>query len=234
MAPTRVVLGTMPPLLGDIVRETLFHQTDVEVLAEVRPSRRGSTPPCTHTGAHVAILGISPGDWSTLSGLLSDLLAGHPWLTVMRSRATGATAYVHSAPAAHRRPSTTSRRGLARRAIRADRHRGCTSPPPSFFRRLIDSGRSPGVPDNGARRGDPPPHAPQPLRPVRYFSLSTARRQREESPISGGGLMAKKTPATIEQIDGGDGAVAHPPRSMSSCSRHFSEATRASRPDATS
>ena len=94
MAPTRVVLGTMPPLLGDIVRETLFHQTDVEVLAEV-DTRDEVDSAVTHTGAHVAILGISPGDWNTLSGLLGDLLASHPRLTVIALASDGRNGYVY-------------------------------------------------------------------------------------------------------------------------------------------
>ena len=94
VAPTRVVLGTMPPLLGDIVRQTLINQTDVEVLAEVG-TRDEIEPAVTHTGAHVAILGISPTDWSTLSGLLRDLLASHPHLTVIALASDGRSGYVY-------------------------------------------------------------------------------------------------------------------------------------------
>ena len=94
MAPTRVVLGTMPPLLGDIVRETLIHQTDVEVLAEVDTHGEVDSA-VTHTGAHVAILGVAPDDWSTLSGLLSDLLASHPRLTVIALASDGRNGYVY-------------------------------------------------------------------------------------------------------------------------------------------
>jgi len=94
VAPTRVVLGTMPPLLGDIVRETLIHQTDLEVLAEV--GTRGEIDfAVTSTRAHVAILGISPGDWGTLDVLLRQLLKSHPQLRVIALASDGRSGYVY-------------------------------------------------------------------------------------------------------------------------------------------
>ena len=94
MAPTRVVLGTMPPLLGDIVRETLVRQSDVDVLAEVG-SRGEIMSAVEQTGAHVVILGMSPDAWSSLSGLLRDLLAHHPRLTIIALASDGRSGYVY-------------------------------------------------------------------------------------------------------------------------------------------
>ena len=93
MAPTRVVLGTMPPLLGDIVRETLV-QSDVDVLAEVG-SRGEILSAVEQTGAHVVILGMAPDAWSSLSGLLRDLLTHHPRLTVIALASDGRSGYVY-------------------------------------------------------------------------------------------------------------------------------------------
>lgn len=94
MAPTRVVLGTMPPLLGDIVRETLIRQTDFEVLAEVE-TRSEIISAVQHTRAHVVVVGISPDDWSTLSTLLRELLAQHPRLTIIALASDGRSGYVY-------------------------------------------------------------------------------------------------------------------------------------------
>lgn len=94
MASTRVVLGTMPPLLGDIVRETLINQTDLEVLAEV--GTRGEIDSAvTSTRADVAILGIGPSDWSSLDTLLRELLASHPTLRVIALASDGRSGYVY-------------------------------------------------------------------------------------------------------------------------------------------
>ena len=94
MAPTRVVLGTMPPLLGDIVRETLTRQTDFEVLAEV--ATRGEIAPAVQrSGAHVAIVGLAAEGWSSLGGLVQELLAHHPRLTVIALTSDGRTGYVY-------------------------------------------------------------------------------------------------------------------------------------------
>ena len=94
MAPTRVVLGTMPPLLGDIVRETLTRQTDFEVLAEVQ-TRGEIMPAVQHTGAQVVVVGIAAGGWVGLSALLRELLAVHPRLTVIALASDGRSGYVY-------------------------------------------------------------------------------------------------------------------------------------------
>jgi DNA-binding NarL/FixJ family response regulator len=84
----------MPPLLGDIVRETLIHQTDLEVLAEVgTPSEIDSA--VTSTNADVAILGIRPGDWATLDQLLRALFTNHPRLRVIAIASDGRSGYVY-------------------------------------------------------------------------------------------------------------------------------------------
>ena len=94
MAPTRVVLGTMPPLLGDIVRETLTRQTDFEVLAEV--ATLGEIAPAVQrSDAHVAIVGLATDGWSSLGGLVQDLLAHRPRLTVIALSSDGRTGYVY-------------------------------------------------------------------------------------------------------------------------------------------
>ena len=94
MAPTRVVLGTMPPLLGDIVRETLTRQTDFEVLAEVQ-TRGEILSAVQHTGAQVVVVGIAAGGWVGLSTLLRELLAVHPRLTVIALASDGRSGYVY-------------------------------------------------------------------------------------------------------------------------------------------
>ena len=94
MAPTRVILGTMPPLLGDIIRETLGRQTDVEVAAEVGV-RTAIVSAVTDTRAHVAIIGIAPDGWSTLSQLLGELLGHHPRLTIIAIASDGRSGYVY-------------------------------------------------------------------------------------------------------------------------------------------
>jgi DNA-binding NarL/FixJ family response regulator len=84
----------MPPLLGDIVRETLIRQTDLEVLAEV--GTRGEIESAvTSVGADVAILGIAPGDWATLDGLLRALFTSHPRLRVIALASDGRSGYVY-------------------------------------------------------------------------------------------------------------------------------------------
>jgi len=84
----------MPPLLGDIIRETLGRQPDVEVAAEVRV-RTEIVSAVTDTHAHVAILGIAPDGWSTLSQLLGELLGQHPRLTIIAIASDGRSGYVY-------------------------------------------------------------------------------------------------------------------------------------------
>jgi two-component system response regulator DesR len=94
LAPIRVVLGTMPPLLGDIVRETLAAHGDVEVLADV-DTRDEIRPAVRRTDADVAVLGISSRDRTGLNGLLRELLADHPRLTVIALASDGRNGYVY-------------------------------------------------------------------------------------------------------------------------------------------
>ncbi|HUQ81457.1 MAG TPA: hypothetical protein VM076_09980 [Gemmatimonadaceae bacterium] len=94
MAPTRVILGTMPPLLGDIIRDTLGRQDDVEVAAEVG-ARTDIVAAVSDTCAHVVILGVAPDGWSSLSRLLGELLGIHPRLTIIAIASDGRSGYVY-------------------------------------------------------------------------------------------------------------------------------------------
>jgi DNA-binding NarL/FixJ family response regulator len=94
VATVPVVLATMPALLGDIVRETLAAYPDVEVVAEVE-ARDGIASAVRRTGARVVVVGISPVGRLGLSGLLRDLLAEHPRLTVIALASDGRDGYVY-------------------------------------------------------------------------------------------------------------------------------------------
>lgn len=93
MALIRVVLGAMPPLLGDIVRGTLTGHDDVDVVAEVE-TRAEIGPAVRRTDPHVAVLGIPPRDRSSLSALLHELLTDHPRLTIIALASDGRSGYV--------------------------------------------------------------------------------------------------------------------------------------------
>jgi DNA-binding NarL/FixJ family response regulator len=84
----------MPPLLGDIVRETLTTLDDVEVLADVR-TRDEIGAAVRRTDAHVAVLGVSSRDPTGLSSLLGELLTDHPRLTVIALASDGRNGHVY-------------------------------------------------------------------------------------------------------------------------------------------
>ena len=95
MAPIRVVLGTMPVLLGDIVRDTLaVHRDEVEVLAEVE-TRGEIASAIRRTDAQVAVLAFAHQDWGALSDFLRSLLADHPRLAVIALTSDGRSGYVY-------------------------------------------------------------------------------------------------------------------------------------------
>lgn len=94
MTPTRVILGTMPPLLGDIIRETLGRHADVEVAADVL-TRTEIVAAVSDTRAHVAILGVAPNDWPAVSPLLGELFATNPRLTIIAIASDGRSGYVY-------------------------------------------------------------------------------------------------------------------------------------------
>lgn len=94
MTPIRVVLATMPPLLGDIVRATLARDPDVEILAEVA-TRDAIRRAVDQSDPDVTVLGVSPGEWSGLSHLVRDMLAAHPRLTVIALAIDGRSGYVY-------------------------------------------------------------------------------------------------------------------------------------------
>jgi len=93
VAPIRLVLATMPPLLGEIVRETLASQGDIEILAEVADPEQILSV-VRRTGASVAVVGIAPSDSTAL--LVHELLADQPWLHVVTLTSDARTAVVHS------------------------------------------------------------------------------------------------------------------------------------------
>lgn len=94
MSPIRVVLATMPPLLGDIVRETLARHVDVEIVAEVGTSG-DITSAIDRADADVAVLGVATGEWVALSSTFRDLLAHHPRLTIIALARDGRSGYVY-------------------------------------------------------------------------------------------------------------------------------------------
>jgi DNA-binding NarL/FixJ family response regulator len=94
VTPIRVVLATMPPLLGDIVRATLARDPDVEILVEVA-SHEAVARALAQSGADVAILGVAPGGWSGLSQLLRETLAAYPRLTIITLASDGRSGYVY-------------------------------------------------------------------------------------------------------------------------------------------
>jgi DNA-binding NarL/FixJ family response regulator len=91
--PIRVVLATMPRLLGDIVRETLAAHQDVTIIADVA-TRDELTPAIRRTDATVAIIGVESDAWNGLNDLLRALLAERPRLTVIALASDGRTGYV--------------------------------------------------------------------------------------------------------------------------------------------
>ena len=94
MTLIRVVLATMPPLLGDIVRATLARDPDVEILAEVA-SRDAIARTVARFDPDVAILGVSAGEWSALSHLLRETLEAHPRLAIIALASDGRSGYVY-------------------------------------------------------------------------------------------------------------------------------------------
>lgn len=94
MSPIRVVLATLPPLLGDIVRETLVREGGVEIVAEI-----GDTddirPTIDRTSPDVAVLGVAPDNWAGLSGFLRNVLGDHPRLAVVALASDGRSGYVY-------------------------------------------------------------------------------------------------------------------------------------------
>ena len=92
MARIGLVLATMPPLLGEIVRGTLEGQGDMEILAEVaRPEQILSA--VERTGANVAVVGIPSSD---SRALVHELLAVQPRLSIVALTNDGRIGYVHS------------------------------------------------------------------------------------------------------------------------------------------
>ena len=76
------MLAAVPPLLGDIVRETLAAHRDVALTADVA-ARDEISPAVRRTDADVAILGVAPHDWNSLDDLLRELFAEQPRLAVI-------------------------------------------------------------------------------------------------------------------------------------------------------
>jgi DNA-binding NarL/FixJ family response regulator len=90
----RVVLGTLPPLLRDIVRATLTRDDDVEIVNEV--ARLDEIAPALERAeGDVAVMGVAPTEWTGLSDFLRQLLAGHPHLTVIALANDGRSGYLY-------------------------------------------------------------------------------------------------------------------------------------------
>jgi DNA-binding NarL/FixJ family response regulator len=84
----------MPPLLGDIIRDTLARDANVVIIAEI------STPDeimsvVDHADPDVVVLAVAPADWVALSGMLRELLATHPRLTIIALTKDGRSGYVY-------------------------------------------------------------------------------------------------------------------------------------------
>lgn len=91
MTPIRVVLGQLPVLLGDIVRETLSEHPDLEVFGDTSSEAPLSTTVAS-TDADVAIIGLPA---SGGLGLADDLLRAHPRLMVVALADNARTACVY-------------------------------------------------------------------------------------------------------------------------------------------
>jgi len=94
VSPIRVVLATLPPLLADIVRETLVREGGVEIVAEIGDTNAIEAT-IDRTNPHVAVLGVAPADWAGLSGFLRNVLANHPRLAVVALASDGRSGYVY-------------------------------------------------------------------------------------------------------------------------------------------
>lgn len=94
MSPIRVVLATLPPLLGDIVRETLVRDAEAEILAEVE-SAADIAAVVERTDPNVAVVGVATADWIDVSSRLRDLLSEHPRLTIVALASDGRSGYVY-------------------------------------------------------------------------------------------------------------------------------------------
>ena len=94
VSPIRVVLAALPPLLGDIVRETLVRDAEALVDAEVG-SANDITPTLERATADVVVVGVAPSEWSDLSSLVRLLLFEHPRLTIVALASDGRSGYVY-------------------------------------------------------------------------------------------------------------------------------------------
>jgi len=94
VSPIRVVLATLPPLLGDIVRETLVRDAEAEILAEVE-SAADIAAVVERTDPNVAVVGVASADWIDVSSRLRDLLIKHPRLTIIALACDGRSGYVY-------------------------------------------------------------------------------------------------------------------------------------------
>lgn len=73
VAPIRVVLGPMPVLLGDIIRETLAGHDDLEIVAEVRTDR-DVIRAAQRTGANVGLVAIQANDTHRVLALVGAMV----------------------------------------------------------------------------------------------------------------------------------------------------------------
>lgn len=73
VAPIRVVLGPMPTLLGDIIRETLAGQDDLEIVAEVSADD-DVIRTAQRTAANVGLVAIQPNDTRRVLALVGAMV----------------------------------------------------------------------------------------------------------------------------------------------------------------
>ena len=97
MSTIHVALATLPPLLRDIVRETLVRDPDVEIVAEIGRTNEIEAS-SDRVAADVLIVGVAPADWSGLSSLTRELLTRHPGLTIIALARDGRSGYVYQQP----------------------------------------------------------------------------------------------------------------------------------------
>jgi DNA-binding NarL/FixJ family response regulator len=91
MLTIRILLATMPQMLGDIVRQTLEGQADLELVGEVRERRELATI-TEQTRPDVMVLGLRSGE---SCHQFRHLLDEYPQLRLLALTADGRTAQLY-------------------------------------------------------------------------------------------------------------------------------------------
>jgi DNA-binding NarL/FixJ family response regulator len=92
LARIRVLLATIPPTLGDALREIVAEQPDMEVVGELADHGINVLLAVGRTRADVVILGLAAAE---LPGVPSYLLGEYPHVKVVALTDDGRTAYLH-------------------------------------------------------------------------------------------------------------------------------------------